>query len=1587
MQRDTSRNSNFRPLQGHKGAVLCCSGYGEFVITAGHDKKIIVWWAETGKLNYEIDDAHDHIINALDVSYRGGPEVVIVSGSWDKTCKVWSLISGDPLTTFSEHRNRVKCIKVLVGEEVPPLRLGHEIHQRREEEQSPPSSTRNLAKAVSGDDDGNIFLWSVVDGNCILKMEDHCRYISAMILLDEYNLIGHGDASAAGERVFHSAEYDGCQLVTASADCTIRMWDLESNAAIKVIKTPSKTLSSLALLVVESDSYLLQADQHQQHRHQQQTTSSPYSSAHSATSSSLNVTIDTNCLLRELLVITGDHGGSIYLYRAKTKSLLYRLETHSKIISLLTSDALDIPLFPSANDMDGFYDDAVVGDCLSGLLSPERRHALGHASAARRAKNHKMTTHSNSSSNSNNSSNNRSTASSPICGSSATGGGNTMNNTLTSTPTSKTVLTSGSPPAQSIERYLFYIPDNGSIGAFNLSSDVVYALHQLQQREGRQGASRSSCAYESNNQLELDITHTVRPELSLCMNAYASGKDDFFGAWSDSEDENGTSAMSAALKVFDGKRMNSSRKSNKPRSQQHRTSSSSSSSVDGGGNTKHIPDGIASGSSRRGRGGCGSSSAAAAAAAAAAATGTDSKTERSLRSSNSSEPVVESAKKNALKRHSTIGASDAAIDGLSAGGGSSSLPSLHMSVKSTSSSYCDIAADSGAHDNDNTVDPDEDLNLSPNLRKDKSFSCSSDEDDDPDDGTSSKPRRKSILVPKGPTLRGSSNGGVMSVSIGTQLKSEFPAVLCCYLSSRGSLLHSKSQKQCVVFGARDGIALKASFQFNNRFAATDRKPISDVDDRQEMSSPAGAFQPPNLARQDSYLPPLREFPTNPSSGAKLSSRSASTDPSPRSIVDNTTASSSSSSSSVVSAAGIAPARSTPSPALSQNEQDNHHATSGNFWCTSDSENDAQSTSRYHEMDDDEVSLSEISHIQQYYEDLLQRTPEKQKISHFSSDSNSNEYVSENGGKSLLLRPHASSPVADGDTGSGPSQGLNAPTLLHSLGLNGSPNPMSSPVFSNSPAQQHRQQLQGEHEQEENMSFSSRVQAMNPQFWNAVQDAKSNYSFRRVKFRPQQQQQQQQQQLQQLEVQRQLAESNKFLTPQQVYEHQQQLQYMELYQQQLYQSPQRSAGLQPSAYQQFSQPHAQLQSQSQQRVLYHYHSQRQQGGGSALSNVAAAPSTTISNRLVTSGDYAVSSSGRANSGFANANQYGTRMMCPTIDHNALTSTASAEPGASSQGMTPIYQHYHPQQQQQQQQQSYQQSHQRLQPPMQQPAAAYTQQAIFNSSNYSSSGYSAGISHPTPSSNVHMMQAKNVSSSTGPRSHTATGTGSRLQRLPSTTTTTTTTTSTTTAGMKGKNSAVNSTAARNGLTSSSIPVGITSYNNPQQSSDRPRTRAGTTSQTRSYGYTSSNPSAMTSTSTSSAIHNSRRTELEHLNAAKKTTQQVLAIPSPLPGVASPTGIGTGSVRGSSSSIGMNTYTSATPTYTTTSGSSKSRLRVSASSDKVLTRGTMNNTSTSHGNSTGNSNSSGGGHGGNQFHHNLGSVGGGRKHQPRRSFGSSL
>ncbi|KAJ1441559.1 WD40-repeat-containing domain protein, partial [Ochromonadaceae sp. CCMP2298] len=91
-------------LTGHRGAVLAVTGQGNVLVTAGHDKKIIVWDAVTASRG--------------DVSFNVRGFVVcmvpcIVSGSWDQTAKVWGLATGSLVTTFTGHGSRVRVVRVL----------------------------------------------------------------------------------------------------------------------------------------------------------------------------------------------------------------------------------------------------------------------------------------------------------------------------------------------------------------------------------------------------------------------------------------------------------------------------------------------------------------------------------------------------------------------------------------------------------------------------------------------------------------------------------------------------------------------------------------------------------------------------------------------------------------------------------------------------------------------------------------------------------------------------------------------------------------------------------------------------------------------------------------------------------------------------------------------------------------------------------------------------------------------------------------------------------------------------------------------------------------------------------------------------------------------------------------------------------------------------------------------------------------------------------------------------------------------------------------------------------------------------------
>lgn len=136
----------------------------------------------------------------------------------------------------------------------------------------------------------------------------------------------------------------------------------------------------------------------------------------------------------ECVIIAGDTLGVIFIHRAQTGALLARLETRCKITELFaTNEMVNTPYFPNEEQ----------NTVASAFLSPERSAVLVQAANMKRQQ--------------------------------------SIVSKLTSTPNkhgsspkhlhSSSYMQEGGVDTQ-IQRYLYYVPDNGSIGSFCLTPDM-----------------------------------------------------------------------------------------------------------------------------------------------------------------------------------------------------------------------------------------------------------------------------------------------------------------------------------------------------------------------------------------------------------------------------------------------------------------------------------------------------------------------------------------------------------------------------------------------------------------------------------------------------------------------------------------------------------------------------------------------------------------------------------------------------------------------------------------------------------------------------------------------------------------------------------------------------------------------------------------------------------------------------------------------------------------------------------------------------------------------------------------------------------
>lgn len=224
-----------RTLAGHTGAVssVSFSGNGRMVVTGSRDKTARVWEAGTGRLVRTLK-GHKDAVTAVAFNPEG---TVVASGSMDRTIIIWDAGSGQPIVTLPKETGFVNSVEF-----------------------SPDGQA--LAAALS---DGRIKMWDVSSGQGIQSLDGHSGAVFSLAFSPDgrwlasggrdqtVRLWNIGSGQQAREFRGHSDAVntvafspDGRWLASASDDKTVKLWDVASGSELRTFTGHTGAADGLA---------------------------------------------------------------------------------------------------------------------------------------------------------------------------------------------------------------------------------------------------------------------------------------------------------------------------------------------------------------------------------------------------------------------------------------------------------------------------------------------------------------------------------------------------------------------------------------------------------------------------------------------------------------------------------------------------------------------------------------------------------------------------------------------------------------------------------------------------------------------------------------------------------------------------------------------------------------------------------------------------------------------------------------------------------------------------------------------------------------------------------------------------------------------------------------------------------------------------------------------------------------------------------------------------------------------------------------------------------------------------------------------
>lgn len=223
---------------GHKRSINSIISVNNRLFLSGSSDKTLKLW-HTKK-----DDAiltftgHTQQVSSVAVFN----ENMVVSGSWDTSVKLWDMTTGECIITFSGHTDAVTSVIAL-----------------------------NQNKIVSGSFDNTCKLWNVDTGRCMHTFTGHEYKVNSIVKVDDTKFVtGSSDLTAklwnissktcdqtyAGhlQTITSVACSDLDVLITSSADSTAKMWNILTGNCLRTFTGHKKTI--LFVLNFDENSFL-----------------------------------------------------------------------------------------------------------------------------------------------------------------------------------------------------------------------------------------------------------------------------------------------------------------------------------------------------------------------------------------------------------------------------------------------------------------------------------------------------------------------------------------------------------------------------------------------------------------------------------------------------------------------------------------------------------------------------------------------------------------------------------------------------------------------------------------------------------------------------------------------------------------------------------------------------------------------------------------------------------------------------------------------------------------------------------------------------------------------------------------------------------------------------------------------------------------------------------------------------------------------------------------------------------------------------------------------------------------------------------